>query len=355
MTTTTTYDGAGSVARLPVWTPAKDTPHNGNRAGSDLQALSTWWRRAAIGTGVLTLLLGVIGLVNSYQAVKHAAEPMFGWLAWTVPVGIDLGIAVFTGLDLVLAKLNMRPAWLRLVPWSLVGVTIYLNIADEDTWFGRVGHAVLPALWVVAVEVATHAIRTHARLTSTKKRMDRIRVSRWLLAPVPTLGLWRRMVLWEVRSYPDALARERDRLLAKTRLQDTYGSVSWRWKAPRRARALYRLGELAPTAQHEQVTAAEAPVRDEPTAARRQRPARAGRKPAGRKTTRKPARKLLADYVADARAVWTPGIEVTPAWVRSVTDCARGTSKAVADALRTEVGTPAAAGNRTAENGREAG
>jgi hypothetical protein len=56
----------------------------------------------------------------------------------------------------------------------------------------------------------------------------------------------RRMVLWEIRSYPDALRRERDRLLALTELQDTYGRLAWRWRAPRRTRALYRLGELAP-------------------------------------------------------------------------------------------------------------
>jgi hypothetical protein len=76
--------------------------------------------------------------------------------------------------------------------------------------------------------------------------LDRIRLSRWLLAPLPTARLARRMVLWEVRSYPDALRRERDRLLALTELQDTYGRLAWRWRAPRRIRALYRLGELAP-------------------------------------------------------------------------------------------------------------
>jgi hypothetical protein len=137
------------------------------------------------------------------------------------------------------------------------------------------------------------------------------------------------MVLWEIRSYPDALARERDRILARTRLQDTYGRIAWRWKAPRRERALYRLGELAPDALTEAVTAldtggtateagAARPVRKRRTAKRRGR------------------RKLLADYVAEARQAWRPGIDITPAWVRSVTDCARGTSKAVADALRAE-------------------
>lgn len=32
-----------------------------------------------------------------------------------------------------------------------------------------------------------------------------------------------------------------------TDLQDTYGRWAWRWRAPRRARAPYKLGELTPT------------------------------------------------------------------------------------------------------------
>jgi hypothetical protein len=70
-------------------------------------------------------------------------------------------------------------------------------------------------------------------------------------------------------------------------------------------------------------------------------PAAPRRAPARRKApARKPAgRKLLADYVTDARSAWAPGIEITPAWVRTVTDCARGTSKNVADTLRAETDT----------------
>jgi hypothetical protein len=44
-------------------------------------------------------------------------------------------------------------------------------------------------------------------------------------------------------------------------------------------------------------------------------------------------RKLLADYLAEARAAWIPGVVVTPAWVRQVTDCSRGLSPKVAAAL----------------------
>lgn len=102
----------------------------------------------------------------------------------------------------------------------------------------------LPMLWVIAVEVAAHVFRKFAGLSS-ETHMDSIRKSRWLLALPSTFSLWRRMVLWEIRSYPLALRRERDRVLAKTDLQDRYGRL-WRWKATRRERALYKLGELVP-------------------------------------------------------------------------------------------------------------
>ena len=54
------------------------------------------------------------------------------------------------------------------------------------------------------------------------------------------------MVLWETRSYTEALTRERARLLARCELADTHGGLAWRWRAPRRDRVLYRLGDLAP-------------------------------------------------------------------------------------------------------------
>lgn len=202
---------------------------------------------AAAITNVVTvavMLLGLIGLINSFANVTEALRPAFGSLAWTATLGIDLGILVFSALGLVLAMLDLHIPWLRLVPWSLMLATIYLNVAPEDTWIGRIAHAVLPGLWVVAVEVGIHALRARAGL-ATGKRMDSIRFARWVLAPWRTLLLWRRMVLWEIRSYPDALARERARVLALTDLQQRYGR-RWRRDAPKRTVALYRLGELVP-------------------------------------------------------------------------------------------------------------
>lgn len=51
-------------------------------------------------------------------------------------------------------------------------------------------------------------------------------------------------------------------------------------------------------------------------------------------------RKLFGDYLADARAAWSPGQVVTPTWVREVTGCSRGLSSRLARALVDEVGRP---------------
>jgi Protein of unknown function (DUF2637) len=234
--------------------------------------------RAAAGVVVaLVVVLGVIGAVNSFRAVADAVEPSFGGLAWTVPVGVDVGIAVFTALDLLLGRMGMRMAWLRLVPWVLVVTTIYLNVAGEHDPVAAVAHGVLPGLWVIAVEAGSHVVRRHVGLSSSRagERMDRVRSSRWLLAPASMLRLWRRMVLWETRSYSEALRRERTRLLARTELQDQWGALVWRWRAPRRERALYRLGDLAPAAALPAADPAPAaPVKPRPQVRRGPAPAR---------------------------------------------------------------------------------
>lgn len=258
-------------------------PSTTRSTGTPAPGLSVLERSAAVGIVVMVAVLGLVGAVNSFAAVARAVEPSFGRLAWTVPVGIDVGIAVFTALDLLLARLGMRMRLLRLVPWLLVAVTIYLNVAGEHDLIGAVAHGVLPLLWVIAVESGGHVARTWAGLTSgpaPTRRMDRVRWSRWLLAPSSTVRLWRRMVLWETSSYPEALRRERDRVLARTELQDKWGAVLWRWRAPRRARALYRLGELAPAG-------ALATPNEAPAEAPRPKPRTNGtRRPKGRRTAR---------------------------------------------------------------------
>lgn len=207
-------------------------------------------KAAVVAVGVAVAMLGTLGFANSFERVDLHAQHTFRGLAWSVPIGIDLAILIVSALDIILAHQHMRIPWLRFIPWALTAVTIKLNTDNLPgqaplTSFDKLAHGVLPGLWALSVEVGAHVVRMRADLNSATA-MDRVRLSRWLLAPTATAGLWRRMVLWEETSYTAALARERARVLARTDLADAYGRL-WRWKAPRRARVLYRLGELTPT------------------------------------------------------------------------------------------------------------
>jgi hypothetical protein len=186
-----------------------------------------------------------------------------------------------------------------------VATTIYLNVAGEHDPVAAVAHGVLPGLWVIAVEAGSHVVRTHVGLTSSSavERMDRVRLSRWVLAPASTLRLWRRMVLWETRSYSEALHRERARLLARTELQDRWGTVMWRWRAPRRERALYRLGDLAPATAL--APAAAEPVQPAPALSTR-RPSRRRPAPSARVDDRELV--AAARHVADELAARGEGL-----------------------------------------------
>lgn len=195
--------------------------------------------RAAVAVFGAVLALGVVGFMLSFQRVAAAARPSFGRLAPLVPLGVDLGILVFSAVGLLLAYLDMPARWVRLVPTALTGVTVWLNVDGEPTWFGRVAHATLPSLWIVAVGIAEHVIKIRLAL-DTGRRMDQVRLARWMLAPRSTLLMWRRMVLWEELDYARALDRERQRLEFGARLRDRFG-WRWRWRAPRLVRVLYRL------------------------------------------------------------------------------------------------------------------
>lgn len=67
--------------------------------------------------------------------------------------------------------------------------------------------------------------------------------------------------------------------------------------------------------------------------------AKPARKRSASRKVRKAGRKLLADYVNDAMASWSPGVEITAAWARRATGCSAGLSPKVAAALREQITT----------------
>jgi hypothetical protein len=78
------------------------------------------------------------------------------------------------------------------------------------------------------------------------------------------------------------------------------------------------------------------------------------RRTPGKRSAGPVRRKLLADYLAEARTAWTAGVVVSPAWVRQVTGCSRGLSPKVAAALNAELPTGRHHTTNTEAEGRAA-
>ncbi|MDT0380717.1 DUF2637 domain-containing protein [Streptomyces sp. DSM 42041] len=187
------------------------------------------------------VVIAAIGFAGSYAAVRDLAEKKgFGAFAPFFPIGIDAGIVVLLALDLLLTWIRIPFPLLRQTAWLLTAATIAFNGAAA--WPDPLGvgmHAVIPVLFVVAVEAARHAIGRIADITADK-HMEGVRLSRWLLAFPSTFRLWRRMKLWELRSYEQVIAMEQDRLVYEARLRARYGR-GWRRKAPVEAMMPLRL------------------------------------------------------------------------------------------------------------------
>ncbi|MFJ9720402.1 DUF2637 domain-containing protein [Streptomyces sp. NPDC101213] len=210
--------------------------------------------RILIGVVVAgAVIIAAIGFAGSYAAVRELAlEKGFGNFAYVFPIGIDAGICVLLALDLLLTWIRIPFPLLRQTAWLLTAATIAFNGAAA--WPDPLGvgmHAVIPILFVVSVEAARHAIGRIADITADK-HMEGVRLTRWLLSPVPTFLLWRRMKLWELRSYEQVIKLEQERLVYQARLRSRFGRA-WRRKAPveslmplRLARYGVPLAETAP-------------------------------------------------------------------------------------------------------------
>jgi hypothetical protein len=174
------------------------------------------------------VIIAGIGFAGSYTAVRDlAVEKGFGDFGYVFPIGIDAGIVVLLALDLLLTWMRMRFPLLRQTAWLLTAATIAFNGAAA--WPDPLGvgmHAVIPVLFVVSVEAARHAVGRVADITADK-HMEGVRLSRWLLSPGPTFLLWRRMKLWELRSYEQVIKLEQDRYVYQTWLESEFGK-NWR-------------------------------------------------------------------------------------------------------------------------------
>ncbi|MFI5905480.1 DUF2637 domain-containing protein [Streptomyces cyaneofuscatus] len=202
-----------------------------NRGRAHIQLTRT--HRVLIGVVTAgAVIIAAIGFAGSYAAVRELAEAKgFGQFSLVFPIGIDAGICVLLALDLLLTWMRIPFPLLRQTAWLLTAATIAFNgAASWPDPLGTAMHAVIPVLFVVSVEAARHAVGRIADITADK-HMEGVRLTRWLLSPIPTFKLWRRMKLWELRSYEQVIKLEQERLIYQARLQARFGR-NWRRKAP---------------------------------------------------------------------------------------------------------------------------
>ncbi|MEU7061633.1 DUF2637 domain-containing protein [Streptomyces sp. NPDC046197] len=283
------------------------------------------------GLGALTAAgVGALGLIASLDAVSSAAARWDFGEPWMLPVGIDVAIPVFTVANLLLIRMDMALAWVRFVPWALTLVTCGLNVAAGHSLWAKVAHGTMPLLWVVFSEIGAHvyAVRIGA---ATGRRMEKVRFSRWMLAPLSTFALWRRMTLWEITSYSEALKRERERQLARARLRERHGR-RWRSKTPRPERVLLRLGELALASEDVPPVPPQQTEKPKPEApkAPRKRPAGTKSKTKTAKAPRTPA-ELLAE-AREATADWADDA-INAEALRTTLHCSAANSRVLRDLL----------------------
>ena len=235
------------------------TYRDGERSGRPVRALGdgAGERAAVCLIGAAMFALALIGMYVSFQTVYEYVLPWFHDTAWAVPVSIDVAILVFSAADLLLSYWRMAKPSMRLIPWGFTAATIWLNWQAGGPVPIRVAHAAMPALWVLFCEYARHVLAARVGLV-TGARMEHVRRSRWLLAPLSTARLRRQMILWEITSYRRALELEAERRAEIARLEMTHGR-KWRRHAPADERLAIKLAAVAPAELLPSLTATIAP------------------------------------------------------------------------------------------------
>ncbi|MEE1943061.1 DUF2637 domain-containing protein [Streptomyces sp. TRM 70361] len=184
------------------------------------------------------LVLAGIGLYLSFEHVAVFAyeELRFASLGkgQLFAVGVDVGIMVMIAVDLLMAWLKRPISWIRYPVWLLTAATVVLNAASgapkDRAWelldyVAAGAHGVVPVLFIMVVELGRTSIDRIVRPDRAER--DSIPWLRWILAPVATARIFRRMRLWGVTSYPEMTRRDQDLIAYEQWLKRKYdGDIS---------------------------------------------------------------------------------------------------------------------------------
>ncbi|MFF5788584.1 DUF2637 domain-containing protein [Streptomyces sp. NPDC012693] len=189
------------------------------------------WTAGAIVA--FALALAGIGLYLSFEHVAVFAheELRFASLGkgQLFAVGVDVGIMVMIAVDLLMAWLKRPISWIRYPVWLLTAAAVVLNAASgapkNRAWelldyVAAGAHGVVPVLFIMVVELGRTAIDRVVRPDQAER--DSIPWLRWVLAPVATARIFRRMRLWGVTSYPEMIRRDQELIAYEQWLKRKY-------------------------------------------------------------------------------------------------------------------------------------
>ena len=211
--------------------PEQDTaPEAGPEPDGDPRTM----RLLAVVAGIGGLVLAGIGFTGSYNTLRHLAESKgFGTFSYAFPIGIDAGILVLLALDLYMMRKRMPWPILRWTAHGLTVATVAFNASaagpvTEDPLAASM-HGVIPVLFVIAVEAARHYIGRMADLLAGETPLGSVPLTRWVLAPLSTPRLARRMRLYNL-PYKEVAAQHQQLRIYREGLRQKYDSDERSWR-----------------------------------------------------------------------------------------------------------------------------
>ncbi|MGW5098189.1 DUF2637 domain-containing protein [Streptomyces nodosus] len=224
----------GLVSDAPEFVSETESGTGAKPSRGKLTGTQKWAAGAIV---IAALALAGIGLYLSFEHVAGFAftELRFGSLGkgQLFAVGVDTGIMVMIAVDLLMAWLKRPISWIRYPVWLLTSATVVLNAASgapEGAWklldyVAAGAHGVVPVLFIMVVELGRTAIDRVVRPDQAER--DSIPWLRWILAPIATARIFRRMRLWGVTSYPEMIRRDQQLIAYEQWLKRKYkGTIS---------------------------------------------------------------------------------------------------------------------------------
>lgn len=187
---------------------------------------------AAVIVTAFALGLAAYAAAADYATVSGQAEKYHVALAWLNPLGLLGGLFGITIIDMALTWIGKPIWWLREFARIFAIAVVLAN--GSAGWPSPVGtglRVAAPALFVIITEAARHTLLHRDDGEQKRKRDERIPRIRWVLDFGGTFALWRRMRLWDVRSYRAAVDTELSRLVAIEQLAAGY-FAGWQQAAP---------------------------------------------------------------------------------------------------------------------------